>query len=221
MSNLALVADAFAAALPATKALTVAETTADTLPAGAQALAARYVGATTIDLIAVVGDQLAETLATSDEITPTDVLRAALSAAGGVVGDGVLHVDADETAALETLPVGQGTVYALAAKGDKVPAAWLVVAEHAPATATAPAGRAPLRVLKDVEMDVSVQVGHTRIAVRDLLALTPGSVLELDRAAGAPADILVNGRLIARGEIVVVDEDYGVRVTEVIGSEDC
>jgi len=52
--------------------------------------------------------------------------------------------------------------------------------------------------------------------VREILDLSPGAVLELDRAAGSPADLLVNGRLIARGEVVVIDEDFGLRVTEIV-----
>ena len=64
--------------------------------------------------------------------------------------------------------------------------------------------------------DKSAELGRTTMTVRDLLALSPGEVLELDRAAGSPADLLVNGRLIARGEVVVVDEDFGLRVTEII-----
>jgi flagellar motor switch protein FliN/FliY len=65
-------------------------------------------------------------------------------------------------------------------------------------------------------MEVTVELGRTRLAVRDLLALTPGDVLELDRTAGSPADLLVNGRLIARGEVVVVDENFALRVTEIV-----
>jgi flagellar motor switch protein FliN/FliY len=53
--------------------------------------------------------------------------------------------------------------------------------------------------------------------VKDVLSLAPGSVIELDRAAGSPVDVLVNGTLIARGEVVVVDEEFGIRITEVIG----
>jgi flagellar motor switch protein FliN/FliY len=83
-----------------------------------------------------------------------------------------------------------------------------------------PVGSAPsprgLELLHGVIMDVTVELGRTRMSVRDLLALTPGTVLELDRAAGSPADLLVNGRLIARGEVVVVDEDFGLRVTEIV-----
>jgi flagellar motor switch protein FliN/FliY len=87
-------------------------------------------------------------------------------------------------------------------------------ASPAPATA-APLGRG-LEMLSGVIMDVTVELGRTRMSVRELLALTPGTVLELDRAAGSPADLLVNGRLIARGEVVVVDEDFGLRVTEIV-----
>jgi flagellar motor switch protein FliN/FliY len=73
-----------------------------------------------------------------------------------------------------------------------------------------------LEMLHGVVMDVTVELGRTKMSVRELLALTPGTVLELDRAAGSPADLLVNGRLIARGEVVVVDEDFGLRVTEIV-----
>lgn len=73
-----------------------------------------------------------------------------------------------------------------------------------------------LEMLHGVDMEVTVELGRTRLTVRELLALTPGAVLELDRAAGSPADLLVNGRLVARGEVVVVDEDFGLRVTEIV-----
>lgn len=82
-----------------------------------------------------------------------------------------------------------------------------------PAFQPAPRG---LELLHGVDMEVTVELGRTRMTVRDLLALSPGAVLELDRAAGSPADLLVNGRLIARGEVVVVDEDFGLRVTEIL-----
>lgn len=81
------------------------------------------------------------------------------------------------------------------------------------------AGGRGIEMLHGVEMEVTVELGRTRMPVRDLLALAPGAVLELDRAAGSPADLLVNGRLIARGEVVVVDEDFGLRVTEIIIDE--
>jgi flagellar motor switch protein FliN/FliY len=70
--------------------------------------------------------------------------------------------------------------------------------------------------ISGVEMDLTVQIGRTRLAVRDVLGLEPGSIVELDRSAGAPADILLNGRLIAHGEVVVVDQDYAVRITAIV-----
>lgn len=73
-----------------------------------------------------------------------------------------------------------------------------------------------VELLHGVDMEVSVELGRTRLSVRELLALAHGDVLELDRAAGSPADLLVNGRLLARGEVVVVDENFALRVTEIV-----
>ena len=75
-----------------------------------------------------------------------------------------------------------------------------------------------LNLLHDVEMAVTVELGRTRMTVRDILSLAPGTVVELDRAAGAPVDVVVNGTLIARGEVVVIDEEFGIRVTEIVGN---
>jgi flagellar motor switch protein FliN/FliY len=79
-------------------------------------------------------------------------------------------------------------------------------------------GRGGLDLLRDVAMEITVELGRTRMTVRELLSLAPGAVVELDRAAGSPADLLVNGTLIARGEVVVVDEDFGIRITEIVAS---
>ena len=83
---------------------------------------------------------------------------------------------------------------------------------------TGPADRPrDLDLLGDVDMEVTVQLGSVRMQIRDLLALQAGSVVELDRAAGAAVDVLVNGRLLARGDVVVIDEELGVRITEILG----
>jgi flagellar motor switch protein FliN/FliY len=74
----------------------------------------------------------------------------------------------------------------------------------------------PLSLLHDVEMGVTAELGRRRMTVRDLLSLTPGAVIELDRAAGSPVDVLVNGTLIARGEVVVIDEEFGIRISEIV-----
>ena len=75
---------------------------------------------------------------------------------------------------------------------------------------------ASLELLRHVAMEVTVEIGRTRMTVQELLSLHPGEVVELDRAASAPADLLVNGTLIARGEVVVVDEDFGLRISEIV-----
>ena len=76
-----------------------------------------------------------------------------------------------------------------------------------------------LDILRGVEMAATAELGRARMTVNDLLSLRNGAVIELDRAAGAPADLYVNGRLIARGEVVVVDENYGLRITQVVTEE--
>jgi len=73
-----------------------------------------------------------------------------------------------------------------------------------------------LDLLRDVELSMTVELGRVTLRVRDLLRLGEGSVVELGRPAGAPVDVLVNGSLVARGEVVVVDDELGVRVTELV-----
>ncbi|MBT9253402.1 MAG: flagellar motor switch phosphatase FliY [Brockia lithotrophica] len=74
-----------------------------------------------------------------------------------------------------------------------------------------------LGLLYDVELEVTVELGRTRRRVRDILAFRPGSIVELDKLAGEPVDIYVNNKHIARGEVVVIDENFGVRITELVG----
>ena len=73
-----------------------------------------------------------------------------------------------------------------------------------------------LEVILDVPVTLSMEVGRTRIPIRNLLQLNQGSVVELDRAAGEPLDVFVNGTLVAHGEVVVVNEKFGIRLTDVI-----
>lgn len=73
-----------------------------------------------------------------------------------------------------------------------------------------------LDMIMDIPVRLSVELGRTRITIKQLLELTQGSVVELDGLAGEPMDILINGYLIAQGEVVVVDDKYGIRITEII-----
>lgn len=83
-----------------------------------------------------------------------------------------------------------------------------------PARTEADAGG--LERLHDVLVELTVEVGRTHMTIRDTLALGPGSIVTLDRLSGEPVDLLVNGKPIARGEVVVIDEEFGLRVTEVV-----
>lgn len=73
-----------------------------------------------------------------------------------------------------------------------------------------------LDVILDVPVDISMEIGRTKISIRNLLKLNQGSVIELDRLAGEPMDVMINGTLIAHGEVVVVNDKFGIRLTDVI-----
>ena len=186
------------------------------------AVVATFVGATSVELILVAERAVAESLAGAGgaPISLADALRPALEAAAVAFGPGVLDV-------AEIRPVGEDLIgEGLAAFGlvaDGIPQAWFAVRNRTRPAAVPhqrdPRQHADLRLLYDVEMTLTAEIGRTRLPVRQVLELIPGSVLELDRAAGAPADIMVNGRLIARGEVVVVDEDYGIRITEIVSAD--
>lgn len=82
-------------------------------------------------------------------------------------------------------------------------------------TSTTPAV-GPLGLLRDVEVEVTLEIGRKRMKIGDLLRLGTGQMLELEKAAGEPLEIVVNGRLIGRGEAVVMGDRYGLRITEII-----
>lgn len=77
---------------------------------------------------------------------------------------------------------------------------------------------ANLEAVLDIPVTLSMEIGRTRISIRNLLQLNQGSVVELDRLAGEPLDVLVNGTLIAHGEVVVVNDKYGIRLTDVVSA---
>ena len=81
-------------------------------------------------------------------------------------------------------------------------------------------GAEKLKILESIEVEMSIEVGRTEMTIKDLLQLNEGSVVELDRLAGEPLDILVNGAIIAKGEVVMVGERYGVRFTDIVDPEE-
>lgn len=77
-------------------------------------------------------------------------------------------------------------------------------------------GKRNLDLLMNVQLEVTAELGKCKMLVQDILKLSTGSVVELDRLAGGPVDLLVNNKLVARGEVVAIDDNFGVRVTEII-----
>lgn len=100
-------------------------------------------------------------------------------------------------------------------KGENTPPEMTEAAEGAEESEQ-PAGARDLSFILDIPLEISVELGRTRMLVNDLLQLGQGSVVELTRLSDEPMDIYVNGKLFARGEVVVVNEKFGVRLTDVV-----
>jgi flagellar motor switch protein FliN/FliY len=230
-------AESALAVLPTSRELLVgAPVTAspDMLTTG-QAVTAKFSGAATGEVVVVVGQDLADALKESPlgELDLTAAIRPALEAAARAFGPVVLDPGQlmESGVALSAIAAKGQAVAVPLLDGGEIRAVIALALTPWPADAASGVARrgegaaAPLRggldMLHDVEMEVSAELGRTRMSVRELLSLNPGAIVELDRAAGSPADLLVNGRLIARGEVVVIDENFGIRITEIVspGSE--
>jgi flagellar motor switch protein FliN/FliY len=182
-------------------------------------------------VLLVVAQELVDALAGTPfgAVEPAQALRPALETlAAGLGGrlDGAPTPTPVEDC-LDVLTGGTTVLVPLLAGGvlHAVVGVSLVVPTTTPTPAAAANAASAARswgidMLRDVEMEVTCELGRTRMTVRQLLALAPGDVVELDRLAGSPADLLVNGTLLARGEVVVVDEAFGLRITEIVTRDD-
>jgi flagellar motor switch protein FliN len=227
-------AEAALAVLPTSRELVTGDpvsASADLLTDG-QAVTAKFSGAAAGEVVVVVGQDLADALKESPlgELDLTAAVRPALEAAARAFGPVVLDPGQlmDPDVALSAIAAKEGAVAVPLLDAGVVRAVIALALNPWPADSGLAGGarrggavRGGLDMLHDVEMEVSAELGRTRMSVRELLSLSPGAIVELDRAAGSPADLLVNGRLIARGEVVVVDENFGIRITEIVapGSE--
>ena len=220
--------------------LTVGEARADAsaLDGPTRAVAVEFTTADgeagTVTLVAAAAFAAALERAASDEILLTScatALEAGLHAIGDRAGTELDQQGAREIeAAPDTDGAGeQRVIYPLLDGGDLLGCVMLRVRPlpsaassgsfddtDAPESSGAAIPSGASYVLADVEMGVTAELGRCRMTVRELLSITPGAVIDLDRAAGAPVDVLVNGTLIARGEVVVVDEEFGIRISELI-----
>ena len=205
------VAAAFAAHLP-TAEVVVARASSASADIG-DAVVVSFVGDASAELAVQLVD--ADALIDGLPLAPLPSrLHAALDAAAGALGSGLLGEPAQgDASALLAHPLTQ--VFELVEGTERVIGRLAVrVTRGRGADDPTPARR--LHRIAGVEMELTVEIGRTRMAVRDVLDLEPGRIVELDRAAGAPADIKLNGRIIGHGEVVVVDQDYAVRITRIL-----
>lgn len=227
-------AAALAELLPSPAPLTVGDADGGPAP-DATVVRASYVGALSAELFVVADAAIAEALADAGgSVQLADALRPALEAAAATLGAGVL--DATSSGPVGDAMAEDDVVVAALVDASGTARAWFGLRVRQADTVGARAGSgvphprgasdrpvaeraAAMRLLHDVEMTLTAEIGRTKLPVRQVLELVPGTVLELDRAAGSPADVMVNGRLVARGEVVVVDEEYGIRITEIVGSD--
>lgn len=136
---------------------------------------------------------------------------------GEVQGEAPKQADFDPTQELE----GQPTISATASDGDGAQQSSVMESTelHEP-TDKAPASPLDMDFILDIPLTVNVEVGRTRLLIRDLLQLGQGSVIELDKLMGEPFEVMVNDKLVARGEIVVVNDRFGVRLTDIISESE-
>jgi flagellar motor switch protein FliN/FliY len=218
--------------LPASSPLTTGEPTQDAaaIAIEGQAIKARFTGGAQGEVLVVVAQDLVDAMAETPlgSLDVTQAVRPALEAAAGTLGPVVVDPGniTDTTGALASIVAAGGSLVPLtdgtAVRGVVGLAVTADTGGGRPGNGVPAqsAGRTGLDLLHDVEMEVTAELGRTRMSVRELLSLTPGTVVELDRLAGGPADLLVNGRLIARGEVVVIDENFGIRITEIVSPSD-
>jgi flagellar motor switch protein FliN len=133
----------------------------------------------------------------NDQTVSQAAIDAMLAAAQASTDDAPVAVEAPAPVEVEVDPAGE---------------------QLQPSAAASEQFDADLARLHAVPVELAVEIGRTRMTIGDTLGLGPGSIITLNRMAGEPVDLLVNGRPIARGEVVVIDEEFGLRVTEVVGS---
>lgn len=186
---------------------------------GDAVIAVSLTGEVTGTLLLAVSNEVAARLPAATDVL-TDAITTAVNAVGRVCGlslaADVVDTGSGEVPEAVAEILDAGRLSALA--GLILPAVPDRYEPESFRSTGSPAGvpaHASMSLLHDVEMVVTAELGRTTMPVRELLGLTPGMVVEIDRAAGAPIDLLVNGKLIAAGEVVVIDEEFGIRITEI------
>lgn len=180
------------------------------------------------ELALFVDDEIGRTLTAADgaEVDLATALTPLLQQIAGTLGGVTLGTPATVDSRIAQQRVNGRSEMAVVGLDDGVAvrAAVAVGLDGAPPVVAAAVASPVLQnerldLLRHVEMAATVELGRAKMTINDLLGLRDGAIIELDRAAGEAADLFVNGRLIARGEIVVVDENYALRVTQIVSDE--
>lgn len=137
-------------------------------------------------------------------LVPND-LSAALAAKASATASSVSETDDSFSSEAQPVPQDFGTPFAPEAGMSAAPAA---------------ATPGNINMLLDVQLQVAIELGRTEMSIKRILELGPGSIIELDRMAGEPIDLLVNGKVVAKGEVVVVDENFGIRIVSLVSPEE-
>jgi flagellar motor switch protein FliN/FliY len=210
-------------------------------------LFSQVMGAYTTALGEKVGEQVGNATVTASEFDPanlpfkveaSDMAVLSLSIAGGATSRLVFAVPDELSAALtakmkstthETMDTGEKSVGLNSSELDDLSAVTATSEDSTSFTETPLSGVSSSRVnapkenvdmLLDIELDVSIELGRTDLSIKRILELGPGSIVELNRMAGEPVDLLVNNKVVAKGEVVVVDENFGIRIVSLVSPED-
>lgn len=210
----------------AAPAVVAAASVTDVAP-GHVGVAASFTGAESGQVLVLIDAEHARGVTADGTGDLGAALRPALAAAAESLGPCALApVVTGSAHGLLEQAAGSSTVLA-SVRGDGRPAIYVVISRSVPVAVPPQRGTGPaapraqrgMDVLRGVQLEVTAEIGRTKMTVQELLSLTAGAVIELDRPVGSPADVLVNGQLFARGEVVVVDEDFAIRITEVVDPE--
>ncbi len=165
-------------------------------------------------------EQAAAETGETSEPTPEEqaMLDMAKAAIGNASKDPEPEPTAEEQAMLDMAKAAIGDVTASIASTDDAAAA--ATPMHLPDLQSEVASKVPeeIALLSDVNLNVKIELGRTRMLVEDILRLSSGAVVELDKLAGDPVDVIVNGRLVARGEVLVLNDSFCVRISEILNS---
>lgn len=147
----------------------------------------------------------------TDEMISQEEIDSLMSQAGGGDSGDQQAADAGQTQAEAPSPA----ISFASQPSQAQPAQFAPVSQHSGGY-----GGGSIDMIMDVQLNVAVELGRASLKVKDVLGLGPGAVVELDKHAGEPVEVVINNKVVARGEVVVIDENFGVRITEIVGANE-